>query len=196
MFWAYLLFVLFLIFYFFYFVKIFEHLYCSFIRRQVPFVPSDKILRGAVVHEINSCYKNVSRVIEVGSGFGGLARYIARNTNANVVALENMIFSASVSKFLDFITFQKKSKTVWQDAFKYIENSNHKFDVAVAYLGPDGTARLIDYADKIDVLISLNFQVDNLKPIKVIDLKSGCVYYNRKKYPNKLFVYDFIKLRK
>ena len=100
-------------------------MYCSFIRRQVPFVPSDKILRGAVVHEINSCYKNASRVIEVGSRFGGLARYIARNTNANVVALENMIFSASVSKFLDFITFQKKSKTVWKimKILDYIKNA-------------------------------------------------------------------------
>lgn len=100
-FFLYTILIVFFLFYLYFFIKVFEHLYCSFIRKQVPFVPSHKKSRKAVADQINTYYKNAKNVLEIGSGFGGLARYTARNTDTNVVALENMIFSASISKLLD-----------------------------------------------------------------------------------------------
>lgn len=174
----------------FLFLKQAEYCFCAFVRRQVPFVPSRKKSRVAVVKQINTYYKNAENIVEVGSGFGGLARYVAKNTNANVIALENMLFSATVSKFLDVVSFSRRNKTIWCDAFKYLKNTNKKFDVALAYLGPDYTYLLKKYADKIDVLISLDFEIPDMKPVRIHDLKSGYVLYNGKKYPHKLFVYE------
>lgn len=190
-FFLYTILIVFFLFYLYFFIKVFEHLYCSFIRKQVPFVPSRKKSRKAVADQINTYYKNAKNVLEIGSGFGGLARYTARNTDTNVVALENMIFSASISKLLDFISLSKKSKTVWVDAFDFLKNTDKKFDVALAYLGTEATSILKNYADKFDVLISLNFEIPDLKPVRIVDLKSGYVVYNNKKYPHKLFVYEF-----
>jgi len=42
-----------------------------------------------VVSEIIKNYPNAKNICEIGAGFGGLARAVARNTNANVYALEN-----------------------------------------------------------------------------------------------------------
>lgn len=182
--------------YAYFFIKIFEYWYCAAIRKQVPFVPSSEKLRIAVVEQINAYFKNAKNIVEVGSGFGGLARYVAKKTNVNVVALENMIFSALVSKFLDLFQRNKKSKTVWIDAFEYLKNTNEKFDVALAYLGPEATPLLKNFANKIDFFISLDFEIEGLKPVRVFDLKSGYVIYKHRKYPHKLFVYDFRKLPK
>ncbi len=48
------------------------------------------------------------KICELGSGFGGLARVIARNTKADVYALENMPFAAFMSKIIDILSGCKK----------------------------------------------------------------------------------------
>ena len=53
------------------------------------------------------------------------------------------------------------------------------------------TALKQQYKDKIDVLISLDFEIPNLKPKRIIDLKCGYVIYHKTKYPHKLFIYEF-----
>jgi SAM-dependent methyltransferase len=193
---VYLLFIVLFLFEVYFFIRMVEYFYCAFVRKQTPFVPSAKSLRRTLVKQINTHYKNAKNIVEIGSGFGGLARYIAKNTNANVVAIENMIFSVSVSKFLDLFQWHKKSRTVWCDAFKYLKITDEKFDVAIAYLGPGKTSLLKKFTDNIDVFISLDFEISDLKPVRVVDLKHGYTLYNNKKYPHKLFVYDFRKLRK
>ena len=64
-------------------------LYCACVRHQPPFVASPDLSRKLVVSEIIKNYTNAKNICEIGSGFGGLARAVARNTNANVYALEN-----------------------------------------------------------------------------------------------------------
>ena len=187
----YTILILFFLFYAYFFMKTLEYIYCAFVRKQPPFVPSRKKSRQAVVEQINTYYKNAKNVLEIGSGFGGLARYVAKHTDTNVIALENMPFSAGISKFLDFFSLSKKSKTIQIDAFKFLDNTDEKFDIALAYLGPKLTPLLTNYTNKINVLISLNFEIQGLKPVRVIDTKSGYVIYNRKKYPHKLFIYEF-----
>lgn len=167
-----------------------EYLNCVYLRRQVPFVSSSHNLRVAVAKQINDFYPNAKTVVEIGSGHGGLARYIARNTNANVLALENMPFCIFMSRLGDLFC-RAKSKTVWCDAFKFLDEYDGNIDVAVAYLGPKLTPILKCYSNKINVLIAMDFQIPDLLPVRVVDLKRGHVVYNGVKYPHKLFVYEF-----
>ena len=154
---------------------------------QPPFVPTTKRNQEQVVQYINKNYPNAKYICEVGSGYGRMARYIGKHTNAKVIALENMPISALISKTADL--FQRKSKTIKCDAFKYLNNTNKKFDIAIAYLSPTHTTELFKLKDKFDVLISLDFEVKNEKPDEIVDNGPGYTVYNRKKYPHKMYIY-------
>ncbi len=172
------------------FVHMMANILAHFARRRVPFVPSFSGLRRLVVKEINSSYKNAKYICDFGAGYGGLSRLIARNTCARVVALENMPYNAMVSKILDLFCF-RPVKTVWCDGFKYLDNMSGKFDVLVAYMGPDCTTRLKEYKDKTDVVISIDFQISGMTPIRKIPLGHHNTIYDGKKYPHCVYVYEF-----
>ena len=188
---AYFLLVVFCLVDLFLIIKFIEFVYCANIRFQPPLVSSTRKLRQYVINQIRTNYPNAKTICEIGSGFGGLARVIARNTDANVYALENMPFSALVSKILDLASYCKGNKTIWCDAFKYLDNTPQKFDVAVAFLGPTLTPKIYKYKNKIDVLISLDFEIPKLKPKYVLDIGHGCTVYKKIEYPHKLFIYEF-----
>ena len=172
--------------------KCFEYMYCTHIRIQPPLVSSNKYERYLAVEQIKTKYPNAKNICEIGSGFGGLARKIARaNRGANVYALENMPFSAFVSKVMDRLTYCKNNKTIWGDAFEYLDNTDVKFDIAVAYLGSDVTQKIKKYKNKIRVFISLDFELNGIKPNRVIDVNGGCTLYKGVKYPHRLYVYEF-----
>lgn len=175
----------------FLFFKNMEYAYCAFIRRQPPFVPSNKYLRRAVAHVINEKYPDAKVVCEIGSGFGGLSRYIARRCACCVVALENMPFSAFVSCVGDL--FCRGVRTIRCDAFEYMKNTDKHFDVAVAYLGPKLTPMLLDCQNRFGVLITLDFEIVGTSPKYVIDVGHGVTRYNGALYPHRLFVYEFGK---
>lgn len=165
-----------------------ERIVCS-IRHQIPFLPSNKDLRNAVIKEIKTHYPNIKTACDIGSGHGGLSRKIAREFNVRVWALENMPFSAFVSKMMDMIT-HSESKTILCDAFEYVKKSDG-FDIAIAYLGPCVNPRLAELKTKVRVLITLDVPVRGLSAIRTIDLPNGATMYGREKYPHRLFVYEF-----
>lgn len=165
-----------------------ERIICS-VRHQIPFVPSNKDLRNAVIKEIKTHYPNIKTACDIGSGYGGLAREIANKFNVRVWAFENMPFSAFISKMMDMIT-GTKSKTILFDAFEYIKKSDG-FDIAVAYLGPSVNPRLIELKTKVRVLITLDVPVMGLDAVRTIDLPNGATMYGREKYPHRLFIYEF-----
>lgn len=167
-----------------------EYCWCAFIKKQAPFVASSHNQRHAVANLINTKYKDANTIIEIGSGQGGFARYISRHTNKKVIGLENMPFCVCVARFFNLFTFGK-TKTVFCDAFSWLEKHPNKIDIAIAYLGPKLTKKLLKHRKKIKVLISLNFEIPNIKPTQIINLKSGQVKFGGKKYPHKLFVYEF-----
>ena len=169
--------------------RIIEYIYCVVWKRQVPFVACSFRHKRAIVAQIKQFYPNAKSVVEVGSGDGALARYVARHTKARVYALENMPFCIFLSRIGDFFCFAK-SKTVWCDAFEYLDKTDKKFDIAVAYLGPKLTPKLKKYNKKIKVLITMNFEIPDLTPVRTVNLKHGSVTYNGVKYPHKLFVYE------
>ena len=171
-------------------IRFIERVYCTCIAKQPPMVATNNKLRQAVVSEINTHYKNAKNICDFGSGFGGLARFIANNTKATVYGLENMPFSVCVSKITDLVR-HTKNKTIWTNGFEYMDKTNVFFDVVVAYLGPDAVQKLSKYKNKMRVLILIDFQLKSIKPIRVINVGSGFTRYGGKLYPNKLFIYEF-----
>lgn len=188
---AYVLLIIVCIFDVFLALKFFELVYCANIRHQPPLVSSNDLLRKHVVEQITAHYSKAKNICEIGSGFGGLARAVARKTKADVYALENMPFSAFVSKIFDKITFCRNNKTIWCDAFEYLDKTDKKFDIAIAYLGPTATPKIYHYKNKIKVLVSLDFEISDLKPKYVIDMGHGYTIYKRIKYPHRVYVYEF-----
>ena len=169
-------------------IYIIEYLVAILIHHQPPYVATSKNSRQKLMQYINTKYPNAENICEVGSGYGRLARYIGKHTNANVIALENMPISAFISKIADL--FQTKSKTIKCDAFEYLKNTDKKFDIAVAYLSPHHATKLFKLKNKFMVLISLDFEVANQKPTEIIDLGPGYTLLNHKKYPHKMFIYE------
>ncbi len=171
-------------------LKFIEFVYCAHVLKQPPMAASVKDLRKTVVKEINKYYKNAKNICDFGSGFGGLARYISKNTGANVYGLENMPFSVFISKLSDYFC-KTTNKTIWCNGFDYMDKTKTKFDVIVAYLGPDLTPHLLKYKNKMRVLISLDFKIKGLKPTRITKVGSGATIYWGKLYPHRLYVYEF-----
>lgn len=170
------------------FLKNMEYIACLW-RGQIPFVPSARGLRRAVVHEINTHYPQMKTACDIGAGYGGLARKIARECNMDVTAIENMPLCARISKIGNAMS-RAKCRTVHADAFEYLRTAP-KFDIAVAYLGPGVNDRLAEFQNKFRVLITLDVPVHGLTPVRTIDAGPGATRYGREKYPHKLFVYEF-----
>lgn len=185
---AYLLVVFLFLFIVFLMLKFVEYIYCSHFKVQPPMVPANQKSKKLIAEYINEHYKDAKTVFELGSGFGGVARYIARHTNKKVTAIENMYFSYYVSRFLDLFC-RAPSKTILYDMFEYLDNN--KCDIAIAYLDPELTERLLKYKHKIHVLISVDFEMQTHKPTHIIDLGKGFTRLNGKLYPHKLFIYEF-----
>lgn len=167
-----------------------EYMWCVF-HGQIPFVNSSKYLRRALVTEIEKHFPNATGACDIGAGYGGLARYIARHTNMSVVALENMPITITIARIINWFT-RSRVQIIKCDAFEYLKSSPH-FDIGVAYLGPTVNHRLAKYMDKFDAIITFDVPIDGLKPTRVIDVGHGATRYGRHKYPHKLFVYDFQK---
>ena len=167
--------------------KLIEYLVCVYIKDQPPMVASLKIMRKILVQELKKHYKDVKVICEIGCGFGGMTHYIARKTKANVIGLENMPMSVFIAKMF---SFNKRVKIIYCDAFEYLEKTDKKIDVAVAYLSPRTNPKLLKYSDKIKVLMSFDFPVLGIKPVRTINIGHGYTRINRKKFPHKLFVYE------
>jgi len=161
------------------------------IKRRVPLVPSSRALRDAVIKEINTHYPHMKTVCDIGGGYGGLGRAIGHGCGMHVTSIEVLPFPALVSKTADILT-RVGSKTIWADAFKYLSASYEKFDIVVAYLGPEFNARLPEILGGARVLITLSMPVPRLSAIREVEIPNGGITrFGRVLYPNRLFVYEF-----
>ena len=167
-----------------------EYMWCVF-HNQIPCVSSAKCLRRALVNEMKKHFSHATSICDIGAGYGGLARYIAKHCDVSVVALENMPFTIFVARAINFIT-KSRVQTIKCDAFQYLKTAPH-FDIGVAYLGPNVNHRLAEYKRHFDVIITFDVPIDKLTPTRVINVGHGSTRYGRHKYPHKLFVYDFLK---
>ena len=157
-------------------VKFIEYSWNVIVSKTPPFVPANSTERAAVVQQINMFYPHAKTVLELGSGYGGLARYIARHTSAHVVGVERMPGAALISWALDKL-YRVNSRTVWGNIYQYLEYMHGRVDIAVAYMGPNVTPRLATYSNKFDVLISVDFAIPELKPVRIVDVCNGYTIY-------------------
>ena len=68
---------------------------------------------------------------------------------------------------------------------------NGRADIAVMYMGPNVNIGSETYLNKFDVLISVDFEIPDISPVCVIDVGNGYTRYAGKKYPHRLYVYEF-----
>ena len=169
-----------------------ERLMCVFVRRQIPFVPSERALRRETVREIISHYPHAKTVVEIGAGYGGMARKIARNTGAQVYAIENMPFTFFMLRLLNLLMCARRCTPIRADAFKYLTETKRHFDIGIAYLGPGPNKKLAQFANKFNVIITLDAPIAGLKPTRIVDLsRYGFTRWNGVPYPHMLFIYEF-----
>ena len=168
----------------------FEYNMCM-IRHQIPFAASNQRHRRAVSDEINTHYANMKTVCDIGSGYGGLARYIARHSKMRVIGLENMPMTALIAKV--GCIFCPRAKTVWCDAFQYLDTCDG-FDIGIAYMGPGVNNMIGKYKNKFRVIITLDVPIENMRPTRTVEIGHGCTTYgrlgHRRKFPHKLFIYE------
>ena len=170
-------------------LRMVEFIWAGYIKRQIPFVASDNKLRMAVINEIKKDYPEYKTMCEIGSGYGGMARAVARGCGMRVTALENMPFTYFVARVLDFVSGARGVKTLRVDAFKWLGEYDGVFDIGLAYLGAGVNDRLIDYMHRFRVLFVLDVPMSNMVPVRVVDIGGGFTRYGDKKYPHKLFIY-------
>lgn len=172
-------------------VYIGERLYSVCIKKQYPAVSCRNRHIYAIAAELKKHYPNMKTAVDIGSGFGRLARGIAKKTDLQVLAIENMPISICVAKFMNFVTNTKKVNFIYADAFKYIAKSNKKFDIGFAYLGPGMNGRLCEIRSHFRILITLDAEIPGLTPTRIIDVPGGCTnYHHLGKFPNRLFIYE------
>lgn len=164
------------------------HRFVCTIRGQVPLVSSARALRRAVVAEILAHYPDMKTACDIGSGFGGLARKMSRKCNLRVDALENMPLPVAVSWAADKLT-RANCRTIWCDAFAHIQRAG-KYDIAVAYLGPNTNKRLATLRGRVRVLISLAVPVPGLRAVREVAIGSGYTRYGKLRFPHKIFIYE------
>ena len=174
----------------YYGLRFIEYSWNVIVSKTPPFVPANSTERAAVVQQINMFYPHAKTVLELGSGYGELARYIAQNTSAHVVGVEKMPGAALISWVLDKL-YRVNSRTVWGNIYQYLENMNGRADIAVMYMGPNVNIASETYLNKFDVLISVDFEIPDISPVRVIDVGNGYTRYAGKKYPHRLYVYEF-----
>ncbi|MBO4480674.1 MAG: class I SAM-dependent methyltransferase [Alphaproteobacteria bacterium] len=173
-----------------------EHVYSLRIRHQYPQV-SCRVAHGrAIVDDIIKHYPNARSAVDIGAGYGRLARAMARIDGLDIIAIENMRFSIVVMRILNYLFGARRIHVVFADAFEYIRCSNTKFDIGVAYLGPGMNGRLRELSNKFNVIITLDVEIPGIKATRIIDVPGGrCTHYSDiGNFPNRLFVYEFSKI--
>ncbi len=170
-------------------LKVAELVRCVYVVRQIPFVRSSRHLRRAVVREVLAHYPNARTACEIGAGYGGLARYVARGAGLRVTAIENMPFTFFIARVAGALC-PANVEYVCADAFKYLDKTR-RFDIGLAYLGPGVNDTLVRFRKNVRVLITLDAPITKLKPVRIIDVGHGFTRYGWQRYPHKLFVYQF-----
>lgn len=144
----------------------------TFFRRTAPQLPSERKLRDAVVSEIRKHYPDARTAIDIGSGWGGMARRIAREfPNMRVVGVELMPLAFACSRLARLFLGPRNCRFVMGDAIKYAARAKNKqFDIAVCYSGDRLMKAVAPLAGRFKVVLSLDFPMPGKKAARVIKL--------------------------
>lgn len=137
------------------------------IKKIAPPVPSVQKLRTAVSDAIATDMGNVKSIVDIGSGWGGMTRVVARRfPSASVTGIEILPLPFVYSRIAGM--FVKNAKIKFGDAFKYLENK--KFDVGITYLLTPEMIQVKKIMSHFKILYVLDFPLPGVNPIRKIKL--------------------------
>lgn len=161
-------------------------IYWTTFRTQVPYYPSglsvwQKV--SALTHQYQAHYGAEIRVMEIGSGLGGFARYIAKtHPEATVEGVEVAPLPWLVSRVIGFL---QHSNSVCRLG-NYNQLNFADYNIVFAYLSPAAMPALwLKASQELNaggLLISLEFPIPNLSPTQRIpgDAQSPDLYIYQK----------------
>lgn len=146
----------------------------SIFMNRAPSISAGPKSRQAVIDEITKNFPNAKTIIDIGSGWGTMARAVAKKIpSAKVTGVEIML-APFVFSFISS-AFKKNVKFVFGNAFKYLKEKNNKFDVGVAYLLTSEMRDVEKFLSKFDVLLAVDFPMPGVEPIKKIKLHKDLI---------------------
>ena len=142
------------------------------IKRIAPPLPSQRKMRTAVICEIAKHYSDAGSAIDIGSGYGGMARTVARKfPKMRVLGVELMPMEFFCSKLFCLLFGPKNCSFAFGDVIKFIESRPEKeFDIAVCYSGTALMKSISPMANKFKVVLSLDFPLPDHTPVRTIKL--------------------------
>jgi len=153
--------------------------------RKSPSLASGNKLRDAVIQQILCDSPNAKTIIDIGSGWGGLTREIARKfSNAQVFGAE-LFPMPYLYSWLRSIFF-KNTKFIYGDAFKLLKNTNQNFDIGITYLLPEQMAEVRPFMKRFKTLIAIDFPLPDVVPSRKIKLHKDHLGQHW------IFVYQFV----
>ncbi|MDR1361001.1 MAG: class I SAM-dependent methyltransferase [Rickettsiales bacterium] len=169
MFWVYLYLVVYIIFDIVLLAYVAEQVICR-IKNIAPEVPSSIRLRDAVSAVIRSEMPDAKTILDIGSGWGGMAKHIAREfPKAKVSGIELMT--------LPFVFswvgggFSRRVKFIYGNAFKWLAKfGDRRFDVGITYLLSPEMGDVEKFLSRFRVLVVLDFPLPGVQPAKKIKL--------------------------
>lgn len=172
-----------------------EHICSLRFRHQYPSVSCCRGHGREIINLITTYYPNAKIAVDIGAGYGRLARAMSHVRGIKVIAIENMWFSFYIMRILNFFFCARNVSAVYADAFQYIKNSPYMFDIGVAYLGPVMNKRLKDLSKKFHVMISLDVEIPDMHATRIVDIPDGGYthYHHVGKFPHRLYVYEINK---
>ena len=173
-----------------FFLRFVDKIVCVDIKNQIPFISSGWRMRRALIKEIKKHYPKYKTAVDIGAGDCGLARLVARRCNMHVSAIENMWLSLMLARMKNFIWRARNVELISADAFEYLRNTDKKYDIGIAYLGPGVNERLVDVAGRFRVIITLAIPISGVKPTRVLERVGGGTMYGKKWYVNNIYVYE------
>lgn len=173
------------------FIVVFAAILISFlmiayhIKTGCPSLPSSKKSTLAIISLID---KNIcGTILELGSGFGGLALAVAKNhPNCKIIGYEISLVPFLVAKLRSYFAKNKNIAFVWTDFFK---EDLDRVELIVCYLTPNIMerlkAKLLSDLTTHPYIITNFFSFRGWVPQKIHEV--------RDMYLSKIFVYKFIK---
>ena len=151
----------------------------TFLRRTAPQLPSQRKLRNAMIAEIRKHYPNAQTAIDIGSGWGGMARRIGKEfPKMRVLGVELMPLAFSFSWVSRLILGPRNVRFVRGNVISWLgthheqwaTNNESRYDIAVCYSGTALMKALSPMAGRFRVILSLDFPLPGHKPTRTVKL--------------------------
>lgn len=155
----------------------------TFVFSMAPPVPSTRKSRRQVVKYIDTYIGESSSILEIGTGWGGMTRIVAKaNPDKKIISYEISLIPYLFSRLIFLIFPFKNVELHYGDAFKAMDKDEINPDCMIFYLCSGLEQRMSDYNGFI---ITVNFPIKNRTPLDSVvtnDFAHGSVYvYDCKK---------------